>query len=171
MTPLDQFHEAYFRYSLAHRLWIDCGNQLLEGKGTPEERQALLDETLKLAVCVSDTVNDVEALIAGAIEYVQSEGGDPDRLEEISLASNIITEDRAEADDFHKFVSGVRLGGVPRKPRKPKIANPFVPEEEDEPECEESDVSEIEETVEETVEESEETEEQPKPKKKRRFWK
>ena len=169
MTPLDQFHEAYFRYSLAHRLWIDCGKQLLEGEGTPEERQVLLDETLKLAVCVSDAVNDVESLIAEAIEFVQAQGGDPDRLEEISLASNIITEDRAEADDFHKFVSGVRLGGVPRRPRKPKIANPFVADEE-EPEGDESETVEVEGAVEDTVEESsEESEEPPKSKKKRWF--
>ncbi len=94
-------------------------------KGTPEQRAALVDETLRLALVVGDTAADVEALIADTIEYVQSEGGDLALLEEISLASNNIAEDTDRANDYHVQVTARRLGMPVRRPRRPRVANPF----------------------------------------------
>ncbi len=136
MTPLDDFLLAHFRYAVSQRLFEDRCRQLTDGKGTPDQRAALVDETLRLALVVGDTAADVEALIADTIEYVQSEGGDPAFLEEISLASNNIAEDTDRANDYHVQVTARRLGMPVRRPRRPRVANPFEFAE-TEPEAEE----------------------------------
>lgn len=152
MTVLDEFLESYLHYSVSQRLFEDRCRQLTECRGIAEERQALVDETLRLATCVSSNVNDTESLIADTVEFIQSEGGDPDLLEAISLITNNLREDRTRADDYNISVSGMRIGNVSRRPRKPQVANPFVyvpdeepieePVEEEEPEAEETVIEE-----------------------------
>lgn len=138
MTVLDEFFESYLHYSVAQRLFEDTCRQLTQCKGTVDERQALVDETLRLATCVSDNIDDTESLIADTIEYLQSEGGDPDLLEAMSYITNNLKEDRARADNYSLFVTARRAGNTTRKPRRPQVANPFVYVPDDEPQEEEA---------------------------------
>ena len=140
MTVLDEFYAGYLHYTVAFRLWTDTCRQLADCKGTLDERQALVDETLRLSMCVADNIDEVESLIADTLEYIQSEDiGDPDLLGAISLITNNLKEDRARADDYTRFVMRRRSGGKEKRPRRPQIANPFVyvPQEESEEEPEE----------------------------------
>ena len=132
MTVKEEFFESFFHYSMAHRLFTDAGKQICEGKGTPEERQALVNESLRLSLIVSDYANETESLIPDTIEFVQTEMGDLDLVDAVSRAANIIKEDRAQANDYYLSISSMRMGNGFRKPRRPQIANPFVyvPEEE-----------------------------------------
>lgn len=132
MTVKEEFFESFFHYSMAHRLFTDAGKQICEGKGTPEERQALVNESLRLSLIVSDYANETESLIPDTIEFVQTEMGDLDLVDAVSRAANIIKEDRAQANDYYLSISSIRMGNGFRKPRRPQIANPFVyvPEEE-----------------------------------------
>ena len=132
-TILDEFFESYLHYTVAQRLFEDTCRQLTQCKGTVDERQALVDETLRLATHVSDNIDDTESLIADTIEYLQSEGGDPDILEAMSYITNNLKEDRARADNYSLFVTARRTGNTTRRPRKPQIANPFVYVPDDEP--------------------------------------
>ena len=156
-TILDEFFVSYLHYSVAQRLFEDTCRQLTQCKGTVDERQALVDETLRLATCVSDNIDDTESLIADTIEYLQSEGGDPDILDAMSYITNNLKEDRARADNYSLFVTARRTGNTTRRPRKPQIANPFVYVPDDEPqeetESEEPDPEATEEDVAESVEE------------------
>ena len=137
MTVKEEFFESFFHYSMAHRLFTDAGKQICEGKGTPEERQALVNESLRLSLIVSDYANETESLIPDTIEFVQTEMGDLDLVDAVSRAANIIKEDRAQANDYYLSISSMRMGNGFRKPRRPQIANPFVyvPEEEAEEEA------------------------------------
>jgi hypothetical protein len=140
MTVLDEFYAGYLHYTVAFRLWTDTCRQLADCKGTLDERQALVDETLRLSMCVADNIDEVESLIADTLEYIQSEdAGDPDLLGAISLITNNLKEDRARADDYTRFVMRRRSGGKEKRPRRPQIANPFVyvPQEESEEKPEE----------------------------------
>ena len=156
-TILDEFFESYLHYTVAQRLFEDTCRQLTQCKGTVDERQALVDETLRLATCVSDNIDDTESLIADTIEYLQSEGGDPDILEAMSYITNNLKEDRARADNYSLFVTARRTGNTTRRPRKPQIANPFVYVPDDEPQedtgSKEPDPEATEEDVAESVEE------------------
>ena len=156
-TILDEFYESYLHYTVVQRLFEDTCRQLTQCKGTVDERQALVDETLRLATCVSDNIDDTESLIADTIEYLQSEGGDPDILEAMSYITNNLKEDRARADNYSLFVTARRTGNTTRRPRKPQIANPFVYVPDDEPqeetESEEPEPEATEEDVAESVEE------------------
>lgn len=127
MTVLDEFYAGYLHYTVAFRLWTDTCRQLADCKGSLDERQALVDETLRLSMCVADNIDEVESLIADTLEYIQSEdAGDPDLLGAISLITNNLKEDRARADDYTRFVMRRRSGGKEKRPRRPQIANPFV---------------------------------------------
>ena len=140
MTVLDEFYAGYLHYTVAFRLWTDTCRQLADCKGTLDERQALVDETLRLSMCVADNIDEVESLIADTLEYIQSEdASDPDLLGAISLITNNLKEDRARADDYTRFVMRRRSGGKEKRPRRPQIANSFVytPQEEPEEEPEE----------------------------------
>lgn len=141
MTVLDEFFDSYLHYSVSQRLFEDRCRQLTECRGSVEERQALVDETLRLATCVSGNANDTESLIADTVEFIQNNGGDPDLLEAISLITNNLKEDRARADDYNISVSGLRIGNAARRPRRPQVANPFVYVPEEEPEDESGDES------------------------------
>ena len=135
MTVLEEFYAGYLHYTVAFRLWIDTCHQLADCKGSMDERQALVDETLRLSMCVADNIDDVESLIGDTLEYLQSSGDpDPDLLEAISLITNNLKEDRARADDYTRFVMRRRSGGREKRPRKPQVANPFVFVPEEEPE-------------------------------------
>ena len=135
MTVLDEFYAGYLHYTVAFRLWTDTCRQLADCKGTLDERQALVDETLRLSMCVADNIDEVESLIADTLEYIQSEDiGDPDLLGAISLITNNLKEDRARADDYTRFVMRRRSGGKEKRPRRPQIANPFVYTPQEEPE-------------------------------------
>ena len=136
MTVLDEFFDSYLHYSVSQRLFEDRCRQLTECRGSVEERQALVDETLRLATCVSGNANDTESLIADTVEFIQNNGGDPDLLEAISLITNNLKEDRARADDYNISVSGLRIGNTARRPRRPQVANPFVYVPDEEPEYE-----------------------------------
>ena len=146
MTVLDEFYAGYLHYTVAFRLWTDTCRQLADCKGTLDERQALVDETLRLSMCVADNIDEVESLIADTLEYIQSEDtGDPDLLGAISLITNNLKEDRARADDYTRFVMRRRSGGKEKRPRRPQIANPFVYTPQEEPEEEPEDIEPIEE--------------------------
>ena len=158
MTVKEEFFESFFHYSMAHRLFTDAGKQICEGKGTPEERQALVNESLRLSLIVSDYANETESLIPDTIEFVQTEMGDLDLVDAVSRAANIIKEDRAQANDYYLSISSMRMGNGFRKPRRPQIANPFVyvPEEE----AEEEAVEETDPEVSDEVQEEDASEEQ-----------
>ena len=146
MTVLDEFYAGYLHYTVAFRLWTDTCRQLADCKGTLDERQALVDETLRLSMCVADNIDEVESLIADTLEYIQSEdAGDPDLLGAISLITNNLKEDRARADDYTRFVMRRRSGGKEKRPRRPQIANPFVYTPQEEPEEEPEEIEPIEE--------------------------
>lgn len=151
MTVLDEFFDSYLHYSVSQRLFEDRCRQLTECRGSVEERQALVDETLRLATCVSGNANDTESLIADTVEFIQNNGGDPDLLEAISLITNNLKEDRARADDYNISVSGLRIGNTARRPRRPQVANPFVYVPEEEPEDESREDSEEEDGAEDEV--------------------
>lgn len=146
MTVLDEFYAGYLHYTVAFRLWTDTCRQLADCKGSLDERQALVDETLRLSMCVADNIDEVESLIADTLEYIQSEdAGDPDLLGAISLITNNLKEDRARADDYTRFVMRRRSGGKEKRPRRPQIANPFVYAPQEEPEEEPEEIEPIEE--------------------------
>lgn len=166
MTVLDEFYQSYLHYSVSQRLFEDTCRQLRDCKGTLTERQALVDETLRLAMCVSDRIDDAESLIADTVEFIQESGfDDPDMLEILSLISNNLKEDRARANSYSNFITYRRLGNGDRRPRKPQIANPFVHLEEEPGGIEyevippEGDITEDEEVPEEDVPEQSEEEE------------
>ena len=163
MTVKEEFFESFFHYSMAHRLFTDTGKQICEGKGTPEERQALVNESLRLSLIVSDYANETESLIPDTIEFVQTEMGDLDLVDAVSRAANIIKEDRAQANDYYLSISSMRMGNGFRKPRRPQIANPFVyvPEEEAEEEREEETDTEVPDEVQEEDSSEEQSDDVP----------
>ena len=163
MTVKEEFFESFFHYSMAHRLFTDAGKQICEGKGTPEERQALVNESLRLSLIVSDYANETESLIPDTIEFVQTEMGDLDLVDAVSRAANIIKEDRAQANDYYLSISSIRMGNGFRKPRRPQIANPFVyvPEEEAEEEAVEETDPEVSDEVQEEDSSGEQSDEVP----------
>ena len=134
MTLVD-FYENYLHYSVSQRLFEDACRQLRDFVGELSERQALVDETLRLSMAVSDNIDAVEGMIADTIEYIQSNDIDnPELLEEIALITNNLKEDRARANSYSNFITFRRMGNTDRRPRKPQIANPFnFSETEDEP--------------------------------------
>ena len=138
MTALDEFYEAYLHYSVSQRLFEDRCRQLTECTGTVTERQALVDETLRLAMCVTNNVIDLEPLLSEAADELRNDGGDRDLLKALSLISNSVREDRDRADSYTLFVTARRSGNTVRRPRKPRVANPFVYVEELEDEEEEA---------------------------------
>ena len=134
MTALDEFYSSYLHYTVAQRLFEDTCRQLITFKGNVDERQAMVDETLRLAMCVTDNIDETEGLMADAIEQIQSEEVGDDLLEAMSLIANNLKEDRARANSYSNYVTYRRIGNRERKPRKPQVANPFIPVlEEEEP--------------------------------------
>lgn len=124
---LDEFYESYLHYTVSQRLFEDRCRQLIGFKGDVEARQALVDETLRLAICVSDNIDDTEGMIPDVLDHLQDNDGDPDLIKAISYIANNLKEDRARANSYSSFVTYRRIGNCTRKPRRPQIANPFVP--------------------------------------------
>lgn len=131
MTVLDEFYESHLHYSVSQRLFEDRCRQLMGFKGNVDERQALVDETLRLAICVSDNIDDTEGLIPDVLDHLRDTGGDPDLVQAISFIANNLNEDRARANSYSNFVTYRRIGNRTRKPRRPQVANPFIPIVED----------------------------------------
>lgn len=131
MTVLDEFYASHLHYAVSQRLFEDRCRQLVGFKGNADERQALVDETLRLAICVSDNIDDTEALIPDVLDYLNDNGGDPDLVQAISFIANNLKEDRARANSYSNFVTYRRIGSRTRKPRRPQVANPFIPIVED----------------------------------------
>ena len=119
-----EFYAAH--HSVALRLFEDTCRQLRDCGGTVEERQALVDETLRLAVCVSDRIDEVEDMAPGILESLQESGEDPSLAEAIPLIINQAAEDRRRVESYTKFITSRRIGQFDRMPRRPKVANPFV---------------------------------------------
>lgn len=132
MTVLDEFYASYLHYTVAQRLFEDTCRQLLTFKGDVDERQAMVDETLRLSMCVTDNIDETEGLMADTIEYLQSEEGGSDVLEALSLIANNLKEDRARANSYSNYITYRRIGNRTRKPRRPQVANPFTYVVEDE---------------------------------------
>lgn len=124
---LDEFYESYLHYTVSQRLFEDRCRQLIGFKGDVDARQALVDETLRLAICVSDNIDDTEGMIPDVLDHLQDNDGDPDLMKAISYIANNLKEDRARANSYSSFVTYRRIGNRTRKPRRPQIANPFVP--------------------------------------------
>lgn len=124
---LDEFYESYLHYTVSQRLFEDRCRQLIGFKGDVDARQALVDETLRLAICVSDNIDDTEGMIPDVLDHLQDNDGDPDLIKAISYIANNLKEDRARANSYSSFVTYRRIGNRTRKPRRPQIANPFVP--------------------------------------------
>ena len=134
MSALEEFYSSYLHYTVAQRLFEDTCRQLISFKGGLEERQAMVDETLRLSMCVTDNIDETEGLMADAIEQIQSDEGDGDLIEALSLIANNLKEDRARANSYSNYVTYRRIGNRTRKPRRPQVANPFTyVVEEDEP--------------------------------------
>ena len=124
---LDEFYESYLHSTVSQRLFEDRCRQLIGFKGDVDARQALVDETLRLAICVSDNIDDTEGMIPDVLDHLQDNDGDPDLIKAISYIANNLKEDRARANSYSSFVTYRRIGNRTRKPRRPQIANPFVP--------------------------------------------
>ena len=124
---LDEFYESYLHYTVSQRLFEDRCRQLIGFKGDADARQALVDETLRLAICVSDNIDDTEGMIPDVLDHLQDNDGDPDLMKAISYIANNLKEDRARANSYSSFVTYRRIGNRTRKPRRPQIANPFDP--------------------------------------------
>ena len=129
MTDIvDRYLMAYFRYSVGQRAFEDVCRQIVECTGDADERSQLVDESCRLAIFVSDTSEELEELSLELINELQDEEDrDDDLLNDVTLAINHATEDRARANSYTNQVTYLRIGGTPRKPRKPRVANPFVP--------------------------------------------
>lgn len=97
MSILDEFYESHLHYSVAQRLFEDRCRQLIGFKGDPDQRQAMVDETLRLAICVCDNIDDTESLIPDVLDHLHSVGGDRDLIQAISYIANSLKEDRARA--------------------------------------------------------------------------
>ncbi len=122
----EEFYPAYLHYSVALRLFEDTCRQLRDCSGTVEERQALVDETLRLAVCVSDRIDEVEDMAPGVLSDLEESGEDEALAEAIPLIINQAAEDRRRVEAYTKFVTSRRIGQYDRLPRRPKVANPFL---------------------------------------------
>ncbi len=138
-----EFYAAFLHYSVSLRLFEDTCRQLRDCGGTVEERQALVDETLRLAVCVSDRIDEVEDMAPGILEGLQESGEDDSLAEAIPLIINQAAEDRRRVEAYTKFITSRRIGQFDRLPRRPKVANPFVYIVEDGGEYDEDDEDDV----------------------------
>lgn len=132
MNPLDEFLVCHLHYTVTQRLLEDTCRQLRDCNGTMEERQALVDETLRLAMSVVDLIDDCEGCIAETSAFIKKNGLDADLADALKLIANNLKEDRTRASAYAMFITAKRLGGSTRGPRRPMVANPFVFEDDSE---------------------------------------
>ena len=97
MTTLDDFLVSYLHYGVSQRLFCDRRRQLIDHEGEDGERQALIDETLRLSVCVFDNAGILEAAIPGLMEQLQNEGDENDLIGTVPFIINFLAGDRERA--------------------------------------------------------------------------
>ena len=159
MNPVVEFTEAYLHASVQYRTFEDACRRLRDC-GDAGERRSLVDTTLRLAMSVTESIDDAESRLTDASAFVRINGADSRLTEDMRLASGILKEDRARASSYAMAVASRRMGGPLPEPRRPQASNPFVFEEEEtevvEDAVEEVPEEESEVETEETEEESEE---------------
>ena len=148
MNPVVEFAEAYLHASVQYRTFEDACRRLRDC-GDAGERRSLVDTTLRLAMSVTESIDDAESRLTDASAFVRINGADSRLTEDMRLASGILKEDRARASSYAMAVASRRMGGPLPEPRRPQASNPFVFEEESE---------DAEESVEEIPEEDSEVE-------------
>lgn len=127
MSAVGDFLTAHLHYTVNQRLFEDTCRQLRDYKGDDDGRKKLIEETMRLAVLVSDTIDAVETALPGAMAYIKKHGTpDPNLQDAILLISNNVKEDRARASAYAMFVTAKKYGGPARAARKPMVANPFI---------------------------------------------
>jgi len=134
VTALNEFLVSYLHYGVSQRLFCDRCRQLIEFQGKEEEKQALIDETLRLSVCVSDNAGILEGTIPNLMEYLQNEQDENGLTGTVPFIINFLTEDRERARTYCDRVTRIRIGMDPGQTRRPQVANPFVPATEQEQE-------------------------------------
>ena len=127
MTALSEFLVSYLHYSVSQRLFCDRCRQLIGFEGKEEEKKALIDETLRLSVCVSDNAGILEGTIPGLMGHLQNEGDDDSLTGTVPFIINFLAEDRERAKTYCDRVTRIRIGMDAGPSRRPKVANPFVP--------------------------------------------
>ena len=158
MNPVVEFAEAYLHASVQYRTFEDACRRLRDC-GDAGERRSLVDATLRLAMSVTESIDDAESRLTDASAFVRINGADSRLTEDMRLASGILKEDRARASSYAMAVASRRMGGPLPEPRRPQASNPFFEEEEtDDVEDEVEEVPEEESEVE-TEDVEEETEE------------
>ena len=148
MNPVVEFAEAYLHASVQYRTFEDACRRLRDC-GDAGERRSLVDATLRLAMSVTESIDDAESRLTDASAFVRINGADSRLTEDMRLASGILKENRARASSYAMAVASRRMGGPLPEPRRPQASNPFVFEEESE---------DAEESVEEIPEEDSEVE-------------
>lgn len=148
MNPVVEFAEAYLHASVQYRTFEDACRRLRDC-GDAGERRSLVDATLRLAMSVTESIDDAESRLTDASAFIRINGADSRLTEDMRLASGILKEDRARASSYAMAVASRRMGGPLPEPRRPQASNPFVFEEESE---------DAEESVEEIPEEDSEVE-------------
>ena len=148
MNPVVEFTEAYLHASVQYRTFEDACRRLRDC-GDAGGRRSLVDTTLRLAMSVTESIDDAESRLTDASAFVRINGADSRLTEDMRLASGILKEDRARASSYAMAVASRRMGGPLPEPRRPQASNPFVFEEESE---------DAEESVEEIPEEDSEVE-------------
>ena len=131
MNPVVEFAEAYLHASVQYRTFEDACRRLRDC-GDAGERRSLVDMTLRLAMSVTESIDDAEARLTDASAFVRINGADSRLTEDMRLASGILKEDRARASSYAMAVASRRMGGPLPEPRRPQASNPFVFEEESE---------------------------------------
>ena len=131
MTALDDFLVSYLHYGVSQRLFCDRCRQLIGNEGKDEERKALIDETLRLSVCVSDNAGILEGTIPGLMEHLQNEGDENDLTGTVPFIINFLAEDKERARRYCDTVTRIRIGMDAGPVRRPQVANPFVPKEQE----------------------------------------
>lgn len=100
MTALSEFLVSYLHYSVSQRLFSDRCRQLIGFEGKEGERKALIDETLRLSVCVSDNAGILEGTIPGLMGHLQNEDDDDGLTGTVPFIINFLAEDRERAKTY-----------------------------------------------------------------------
>ena len=132
MTALTDFLVSYLHYGVSQRLFCDRCRQLIGCEGKDEERQALIDETLRLSLCVSDNAGILEATIPSLMEHLQNDGDENDLTGTVPLIIGFLAEDKERARRYCDSVTRIRIGMDAGPVGRTNVANPFVPAKEQE---------------------------------------
>ncbi len=131
MTDIvEDFLIEWFWYSVAWSRFGDACRELTDlepEEASPTERQALVDETCRLAVIVSDESEPMLELGQKVIDDLEKHDRDDDFLNAVAQIINTIQSCHERADSYLKEIANLRVGGQPRTPRRPRVANPYLP--------------------------------------------